>query len=1321
MTIEATKSAMRKLLLSVGSAAALVGMSMAATGCIEDSDCGICDPDNLILESISGINYAGRKINVLGPNCEGEACPDSVSSGSYFIEDIGPCEETEEAIESPRGPAEYCKISPLVSSFGIEFIFNNLLDPTSIELVRKRPDNPQLFEVYDWKSQVLEVQGPITRYNGDYLKGQTDRPDQVTRLVNLSCIDNLRDAGQTFGHEDYENPLTNPCNTVAGGVPLKMRGSESDGSTPKTKSFRGIWGSYSNSCDTPEEGPDVCCSRCDYLLGTQVAKYGLTSGTSTLSESEARPLFRTPNAGGGATAITCDATEGDPFIECAGFIPWANRSEEETTYRYRFCDPTDPACEAADYSVPYYDQLRELHPSQRPAGLERQAAKCTSTAECRSSEGHNLSGTNCVGVTPEGQACAPERTEDCAEATCVAEWFVTCATNPDTTGDQGYCVDKRFSDRGAGACLLSSGGFPALCGEDNVSNCQDAPANTRIAYCDNDEDGSLFADECCHDSLQPGNGGVCDPYFQDMRPIPGGYERNENLPEATRDCRCELPAAEGCAQVVLASCLDGEGNLRPDRAGQYAVKFVSRPGGVIYDPAVKGFEWRPADLGGVPRADIESCAEGRGLIADRNIEDGWRAHDAFLGENFEDFDRAFCSGQEYRVVFNGPGADIEFVKDKVGNTLEGKTEYTFETPQFHVVPGSGFPTDNLRIGACDEFSIRFSNKYDMSPENVAKLEIWQIAEAGVTTAENFIGKVAGGYNCAKDEAEFDATGLPPCLTVDIEAQDTGQVAVQIDPAEFGPVLQTGSTYRLVVPGLTDLGQMNDPAVYATAFWDACGMPLILGDTTEADFLYDFTIDPPKCKEDEDNDNIQLSCDNAPDFFNPDQGDGDRDGVGDVIDLCPTVPSSAANTADSDKDGVGNECDNCRQTVNQYNEATANPPDYMLVRNIPFQGDTDGDGIGDVCDNCVTVANCENYGPSNPWSPGDPIEFDDFNLCQQDNDSNMVGDACAPADENDFDPDVAAGPIGIGPDDDFDVDGIANADDACPRQPLPERIACTTDEECPANSECAVAYGVCNHLDNDDDGIGDICDSCAFAANPMQNVDGFAQEDDDDNDFVGRMCETNPQCEARADARPFGFFPVATNGTCCTTQLVEGDNGNLVNALTGAELSDPDGLPIRVECSQAEQDAMMCRKLPSSVLARPGVLELASGCEEALIDAYGVADPAMNQRLNIDSPEIAGDANALWGNLCFLPQFDQDYDGLGDLCDLCKFDFDPQNLPFIDGNGKVWPKDGKYCNGDYSVENKCGDDEPTGGATGGTGGEDTGGTGGTGGGSGGSGG
>ena len=63
-------------------------MLLSQPGCIFDADCGICDPQNLVLESISGVNYASKKIHVLGPDCEGERCRDAPSSGKYFVEDL---------------------------------------------------------------------------------------------------------------------------------------------------------------------------------------------------------------------------------------------------------------------------------------------------------------------------------------------------------------------------------------------------------------------------------------------------------------------------------------------------------------------------------------------------------------------------------------------------------------------------------------------------------------------------------------------------------------------------------------------------------------------------------------------------------------------------------------------------------------------------------------------------------------------------------------------------------------------------------------------------------------------------------------------------------------------------------------------------------------------------------------------------------------------------------------------------------------------------------------------------------------------------------
>lgn len=1310
----------RAALAGVLGLVALAGLG----GCVDDPDCGICNPHDLFLESISGVNYASRKVHVLSPACEGPACPAPLSQGHYFIEAIGPCERSEDALASPRGPQEYCRLSPLVTATGLELVFNNLLDPTSIELVRRRPDNPQLYEVYDWKTQVLSLEGPITRFNGDYHVGASGDPDRVTRSVNLSCIDNLRDQGRGFSHDDYEDPATNPCNAVdpATGLPMKLR---TEGTITAT---RGAWDSRAlaaasgQTCSNPESGPDTCCSECDLVLSTQVAKYGVRGAVDPGSGAvlEGPQLLRPENLRRPAdgSAIVCDV-DGDPLVQCRDFVVGVDRSRETHRYAYAWsCEPGEPGCEPQEHALPYYDKLRETHPDERPAWLERRTASCSADADCEAPAGSLVPGAmRCVGHDGQGRACSlPSADPECIEGACVAPWFVSCEAQPDTTGPQGWCIDTRFDDRGAGACWRSTAQFE-VCDEDGA-DCRTAPAGTRLAYCDADQDGRLLAAECCQESLgavRDEDGELrCDPLLQpNLRPEPRAT-RNEFLPEVTRDCICtDLDdAPPECRDAVAATCVDEDGRVRPERAGEYAVKLVTRRGGVIYDPAIKGFEWQPADWGGVPRAAVESCAQERGLVPPRTVEDGWRANDAFdqRAENLEDFDRAMCSGQRYTVVFQVPG-EGEHVRDKRGNTLLHRSVYTFETPQFHVVPGSGFPSDNLRVGACDDFALSFSNKYDLSPENLAKIELWRVDEAGgllVPRDGCGLGPVAGGPGCAPTDDARQAAGgdcVPPCLVVDVTAHQQGTLAVRIDPTEFGAVLSPGQRYRVSVPGLADIAQMQDPEAYRAAFWDACGMPLVTGiegDPTP-EYTYDFTIDEPKCKEDLDLDGLQFSCDNAQDVYNRDQADVDHDGVGDVVDLCPVVQSPTLNAADSDRDGVGNDCDNCRQAVKQYNEDAdeLGIPFSMYARNIPFQGDADGDGIGDACDNCVVVANCEGYGPDMPYAVGQPIAYDDPGRCQRDDDHDLVGDACAglqlPG---------AAGPVGFGDADDFDQDGLANLADACPRQPVGDPVECTGSGDCPTGRTCekvtpADATGWCDHVDTDGDGLGDECDTCPFVENPLQLFDGVEQQGDEDGDFIGRECELSPTCADRTEARPMAFHRVAVSGYCCTVELREEADGTLTDLTGGRTLVDPDGVPVRRDCNEQQEQARQCRRLPSAVVATPGVLALPPGCEAALADA-GLSGSQDNPPVRID--EVDGDLVALWEYQCLLPPRDQDLDGVADACDLCPFGWDPENVQYVDANGRLWPKEGAYCNGDYAPDLVCaeveGEDDGTGTGTGG---------------------
>ena len=117
---------------------------------------------------------------------------------------------------------------------------------------------------------------------------------------------------------------------------------------------------------------------------------------------------------------------------------------------------------------------------------------------------------------------------------------------------------------------------------------------------------------------------------------------------------------------------------------------------------------------------------------------------------------------------------------------------------------------------------------------------------------------------------------------------------------------------------------------------------------------------------------------------------------------------------------------------------------------------------------------------------------------------------------------------------------------------------------------------------------------------------------------------------------------------------------------------------------------------------PGVLSLAPGCQEAL-DSAGLCDPYTDPGCTFDTANRTlslgdyPDADELWGKLCFLPQWDQDYDGIGDACDLCKFQFDPFNEPYVDpSTGKLYADRGRFCFGDYAPDAICAAEDASGG-------------------------
>jgi len=184
-------------------------------------------------------------------------------------------------------------------------------------------------------------------------------------------------------------------------------------------------------------------------------------------------------------------------------------------------------------------------------------------------------------------------------------------------------------------------------------------------------------------------------------------------------------------------------------------------------------------------------------------------------------------------------------------------------------------------------------------------------------------------------------------------------------------------------------------------------------------------------------------------------------------------------------------------------------------------------------------------------------------------------------------------------------------------------------------------------------------------------------DDPDGDFVGNPCETNTTCYERPDARRIAFYSKTSNGQCCVTTFTEElgltDPGYVeIDEVTGTcTIVDP-VVPLKSVCPE-DQENVTCRQLPKSVVLRPGVVNLPVGCD------------GVGEVLTLDSPSINGDEDKLYKFMCLMPQIDQDFDGIGDICDLCPYGFDPDNSFYKDQNNKVYPNAGKFCRGSYEPD------------------------------------
>lgn len=206
-----------------------------------------------------------------------------------------------------------------------------------------------------------------------------------------------------------------------------------------------------------------------------------------------------------------------------------------------------------------------------------------------------------------------------------------------------------------------------------------------------------------------------------------------------------------------------------------------------------------------------------------------------------------------------------------------------------------------------------------------------------------------------------------------------------------------------------------------------------------------------------------------------QKDTDRDGVFDLLDMCPNTPANVrvdefGCPIDSDGDGVPDYMDECPNTPYAA---------YGLIDSVGCPLDTDGDGVPDYLDEC-------------PDTPIEAYGFIDEHGCPLDTDGDGVPDYL---DECPDTPVEAYGYIDEhGCPLDTDGDGVPDYLDKCPNTPaeaygLIDEFGCPLDtdgdgvpdylDKCPNTP--AEAYGhidTCGcPLDTDGDGVPDYLDEC----------------------------------------------------------------------------------------------------------------------------------------------------------------------------------------------------------------------------------------------------
>ncbi len=251
--------------------------------------------------------------------------------------------------------------------------------------------------------------------------------------------------------------------------------------------------------------------------------------------------------------------------------------------------------------------------------------------------------------------------------------------------------------------------------------------------------------------------------------------------------------------------------------------------------------------------------------------------------------------------------------------------------------------------------------------------------------------------------------------------------------------------------------------------------------------------------DADGDGVANGIDNCPTTANPDQGNNDGDGQGDLcdndddndglLDTYEIKKSGGTDPLNPDSDGDG----------------LSDGEEVNTLGTNPLEPDSDGDGVGDLVDNCRTLSNAD----------------------QLDSDGDGQGNACDTDDDNDGLSDSAEVNIyGTNPLlADSDGDGLSD----------PEELNTTGTDPLSA--------------DSDGDAAGDLSDNCPLLSN--------ADQLDSDGDGAGNACDADDDNDGLSDSAE-----VDTYGTDPLMADSDGDglsDPQELNAIgTDPLLADSDG-------------------------------------------------------------------------------------------------------------------------------------------------------------------